>query len=129
MFIHGDDPYDLGHTVAGWTGVAVATLGAGLCGIGVIVVSGPLVCVGIGVLALAILVTWVLHLAGWGKSSGPRPIEQWDWRVRDTSAKAGHADCLGCRLAGRRGARRARSAPEVESARTAESWLSTSTSA
>ncbi|MFF6884901.1 HGxxPAAW family protein [Streptomyces sp. NPDC012421] len=48
------------------------------------------------------VVTWLLHLAGWGKPSGPRPPDQWDWRVRDTTARTGHPDCLGCRLAGRR---------------------------
>ncbi|MET7683266.1 HGxxPAAW family protein [Streptomyces sp. NPDC005423] len=126
MFIHGDDPYDLGHTVAGWTGMAVATLGSGLCGLGLIMVSGPLLYVGVGVLALALLVTWSLHLGGWGKASGPRPAEQWDWRVRDTGAKAGHSDCLACRLAGRHNARRAYPAAGLEPARTTASRLTTS---
>ncbi|MEV5731092.1 MULTISPECIES: HGxxPAAW family protein [Streptomyces] len=114
MFIHGDDPYDLGHTLAGWTGVTVATLGSGLCGLGVIVPSGTIVGVGVGVLVLALLVTWMLHLAGWGKPSGPRPVEQWGWRVRDVSARAGHPGCLGCRLAGRRGATNEEPAAEAE---------------
>lgn len=60
---------------------------------------------GLGVVAAAGLVTWLLHLAGWGKPSGPRPESAWDWRVRDTSARTGHAGCLGCRI---RGPRRAR---------------------
>ncbi|MEV8554495.1 HGxxPAAW family protein [Streptomyces glaucescens] len=113
MFIHGDDPHDLGHTLAGWTGTAVATLGSGVCGLGVIMTSVVVALAGVGVLALALVVTWVLHLAGWGKPGGPRPVEQWDWRVRDTSARAGHPDCLGCRLAGRRGATDGRRAAEA----------------
>lgn len=103
MFIHGDDAYDLGHTLAGWTGMAVGTLGSAVCGLGVITASGTLALVGAGLLLVALLITWALHLAGWGKPSGPRPAEQWDWRVRDTGARAGHPDCLGCRLAGRHG--------------------------
>ncbi|MEU9731779.1 HGxxPAAW family protein [Streptomyces sp. NPDC048002] len=106
MFIHGDEDYDLGHTVAGWTGVGIASLGFGLCGLGVVVTSGLVACAGVAVLVLALLATWVLHLAGWGKPSGPRPVDQWDWRVRDLGARNGHGDCLGCRLAGRRLARR-----------------------
>ncbi|BFV59968.1 hypothetical protein KCMC57_up50720 [Kitasatospora sp. CMC57] len=38
------------------------------------------------------LTTWLLHLAGWGKPSGPRPADQWDWRTRDASH---HPGCLG----------------------------------
>ncbi len=52
---------------------------------------------------LALLVTWALHLAGRGKPSGPRPREERSRRVRDSGARAGHAECLGCRMAGRRG--------------------------
>ncbi|MGC0327540.1 hypothetical protein RKD23_000530 [Streptomyces sp. SAI-170] len=128
MFIHGDDAYDMGHTVAGWSGVAVATLGSALCGLGVIMTSGPLVCAGAGVLVLALLTAWALHLAGWGKPSGPRPAGQWDWRVRDTGARAGHPDCLGCRLAGRRGVPRAHPAGAAESGG-AEHPVTASTSA
>ncbi|MEE1670269.1 HGxxPAAW family protein [Streptomyces sp. WAC07094] len=116
MSIHGDDAYDLGHTAAGWTGTAVATLGSGLCALGVITTWKALVFAGSGVLVLALLITWALHLAGWGKPSGPRPVEQWYWRVRDTSAREGHPDCLGCRLAGRRGARRTHPMAAVEPA-------------
>ncbi|MFE3327619.1 HGxxPAAW family protein [Streptomyces sp. NPDC059176] len=102
MFIHGDDDYDMGHTVAGWTGTGMASLGFALCGLGVAAASGPFMLAGAAVLILAPLTTWMLHLAGWGKPSGPRPIAQWDYRVRDHSARNGHPDCLGCRLAGRR---------------------------
>ncbi|MFD5521798.1 HGxxPAAW family protein [Streptomyces sp. NPDC127066] len=106
MFIHGDDDHDLGHTVAGWSGAGVATLGFGLCGLAMVTASVPLALAGAAVLALALPVTWALHLAGWGKPSGPRPVAQWDWRVRDVTARDGHGDCLGCRLAGRRTPRR-----------------------
>ncbi|MEU6272081.1 HGxxPAAW family protein [Streptomyces populi] len=106
MFIHGDDDHDLGHTVAGWSGAGVAVLGFGLCGLAVVKASGLLALGGAGVLVLALLTTWMLHLAGRGKPSGPRPAAQWDWRVKDLAARDGHADCLGCRLAGRRAPRR-----------------------
>nr|WP_107909017.1 HGxxPAAW family protein [Streptomyces chartreusis] len=102
MIGHGDDPYDLGHTVAGWTGTAIASVGFVLCGLSVIVTSGLLVVSGIAVIVLAAVITWILHLAGWGKPSGPRPVDQWDWRVKDLTARSGHPGCLGCRLAGRR---------------------------
>ncbi|MEV5433519.1 HGxxPAAW family protein [Streptomyces sp. NPDC052701] len=94
--------YDHGHTVAGWVGFGVAAVGTVLLGAGVCLVSGPLLVAGLVVEVAALLVTWVLHLAGWGKPSGLRPREQWGWRVRDPGAREGHADCLGCRLAGRR---------------------------
>ncbi|MFJ5777068.1 HGxxPAAW family protein [Streptomyces sp. NPDC093094] len=102
MFTH-DDEHDMGHTLAGWTGVAVASAGSALCGLGVVAVSGPLVLTGTAVLLLALLVTWALHLAGWGKPPGPRPAGQRHWRVKDPIARGGHPGCLGCRLAGRRG--------------------------
>ncbi|MFD5074406.1 HGxxPAAW family protein [Streptomyces sp. NPDC058371] len=94
--------YDEGHTVAGWVGTAVAAAGTAVTGVGM---CGwrPGIALGLGVMASAVLVTWVLHLAGWGKPSGPRPVDQWSLRVRDRSARAGHAGCFGCRLAGRRG--------------------------
>ncbi|MGW2822925.1 HGxxPAAW family protein [Streptomyces sp. NPDC001443] len=101
MFIHGDDDHDLGHTVAGWSGAGIAVLGFGLCGLAMVRASGLLALGGV-----AVLTTWMLHLAGWGKPSGPRPVAEWDWRVRDRTARGGHADCLGCRLAGRRASRR-----------------------
>ncbi|WSW22456.1 hypothetical protein OG698_03460 [Streptomyces sp. NBC_01003] len=91
--------HDEGHTVAGWAGFAVATAGAIVTGLGI---CGwrPGIWLGICVLAAAAPFTWVLHLAGWGKAPGPRPS---DLRGRDRAARDGHADCLGCRLAGRRG--------------------------
>ncbi|MFB7997093.1 HGxxPAAW family protein [Streptomyces sp. NPDC056002] len=91
--------YDEGHTVAGWAGFAVATGGAIITGLGI---CGwrPGIWLGICVLASAAAVTWGLHLAGWGKPPGPRRS---DLRGRDHAARNGHADCLGCRLAGRRG--------------------------
>ncbi|MFF5447646.1 HGxxPAAW family protein [Streptomyces sp. NPDC012888] len=93
--------YDEGHTVAGWTGTAVATAGAALTGVGVCGWA-PGIWSGLGVLVLAALLTWALHLAGWGKAPGPRPVGEWGLRSRDLAARAGHEDCLGCRLAGRR---------------------------
>ncbi|MFI0542998.1 HGxxPAAW family protein [Streptomyces sp. WSLK1-3] len=97
--------YDEGHTVAGWTGVAVATVGTSVLGLGVCTVSGALIAVGLVITAASALVTWVLHLSGWGKPPGRRPREQWGMRVRDTGARQGHPGCVGCRMAGRRGAR------------------------
>jgi hypothetical protein len=94
--------HDEGHTVAGWVGCAVATVGAAVTGVG-ICGWGPGIWLGLGVMALAVLVTWGLHLAGWGKPPGPRSAGQWGLRVRDRAAPEGHAGCLGCRLAGRRG--------------------------
>ncbi|KUN29594.1 hypothetical protein AQJ23_02185 [Streptomyces antibioticus] len=98
MSAHGD--VDLGHTVAGWSGTALAVLGSAVAGTGLCL--GSVLCLGGGlaVVVLAALVTWVLHLAGWGKSSGPRPRAEWDWRVRDPMRR--HDACLGCRMAGRR---------------------------
>ncbi|MGW6553766.1 HGxxPAAW family protein, partial [Streptomyces sp. NPDC055051] len=100
MSAHGD--VDLGHTLAGWTGTALATLGCAALGLALCLGSAAAGGLGTAPLAAAALVTWLLHLAGWGKPSGPRPPDQWDWRVRDTAAGTGHPDCLGCRLAGRR---------------------------
>ncbi|GGW68940.1 HGxxPAAW family protein [Streptomyces xantholiticus] len=102
MSAHGD--VDMGHTVAGWTGTSIATLGFGVAGLGIVAVSGPLIAAGVAVIALSVIVTWVLHLAGWGKPSGPRPADQWDWRVKDLTARRGHPDCVGCWIAGRRAA-------------------------
>ncbi|WP_328439820.1 hypothetical protein OHA71_26780 [Streptomyces sp. NBC_00444] len=93
--------YDEGHTVAGWTGFGVASVAAVVVGVGVCAVSAALVAVGLGVGVVSVLVTWVLHLAGWGKPPGRRPREQWGMRVRDSAAREGHAGCLGCRMAGR----------------------------
>ncbi|MGW1808528.1 HGxxPAAW family protein [Streptomyces sp. NPDC002078] len=93
--------YDEGHTVAGWTGFGIATVGGGVVGLGVCTASLPLVAGGLAVVAVSVLVTWVLHLTGWGKPPGVRPRGQWGMRVRDAQARKGHPGCVGCRLAGR----------------------------
>ncbi|MGW7259833.1 HGxxPAAW family protein [Streptomyces sp. NPDC054834] len=98
--------YDEGHTVAGWTGFGIATAGSGLAGLGVCTGSVAALGGGLAVVVLGVLVTWGLHLSGWGKPPGRRPREQWGMRVRDPLAREGHAGCVGCRLAGR-GRRRA----------------------
>lgn len=100
MSAHGD--VDMGHTVAGWTGTAIALAGLCVMGFAVVAVSPLIALLGAGAVALAGVVTWALHLAGWGKPSGPRPRDEWSWRVRDRAARHGHRDCLGCRMAGRR---------------------------
>ncbi|WAZ22727.1 hypothetical protein STRCI_004012 [Streptomyces cinnabarinus] len=93
--------YDEGHTVAGWTGFGMAAIGTTALGLGVCLVSAPLIAGGLAICALALLTTWTLHLRGWGKPPGRRPREEWPMRARDSLARAGHPDCLGCRLAGR----------------------------
>ncbi|MEV8430649.1 hypothetical protein PGH47_20910 [Streptomyces sp. HUAS 31] len=93
--------YDEGHTVAGWTGTGIATVGSAVLGAGICVVSAPLMVGGLGILVASLLVTWALHLSGWGKPSGPRPRGQWPMGVRDLTVREGHPDCWGCRLAGR----------------------------
>ncbi|CCK29028.1 putative membrane protein [Streptomyces davaonensis JCM 4913] len=93
--------YDEGHTVAGWTGFGIATVGATVLGLGVCLVSVPAIAGGLAICAVALLTTWALHLQGWGKPPGRRPREEWPMRARDPQARAGHLDCLGCRLAGR----------------------------
>ena len=93
--------YDEGHTVAGWTGFGIATLGTTVAGVGMCVVSAPLIGGGLGIVAVSVLVTWALHLTGGGKPPGRRDRAQWGMRVRDPLARAGHAGCVGCRLAGR----------------------------
>ncbi|GCB47824.1 HGxxPAAW family protein [Streptomyces sp. NL15-2K] len=112
--------YDEGHTVAGWTGFGVATVGTAVLGLGVCMVSAPLMVGGLGIVAVSVLVTWTLHLTGWGKPPGIRPRDQWGMRVRDTGARAGHPGCVGCRLAGR-GVRRTAAEAEVVPAAAAES--------
>ena len=93
--------YDEGHTVAGWTGTAIATIGSAVVGAGICTVSAVLITGGLGITAASVLVTWALHLTGWGKPPGVRPRGQWRMGARDLSARAGHADCWGCRMAGR----------------------------
>ncbi|MFG2955470.1 HGxxPAAW family protein [Streptomyces sp. NPDC048291] len=93
--------HDEGHTVAGWTGTAIATVGSGVLGLGVCTVSAVALVAGLAVCVVSVLVTWYLHLAGWGKPPGPRPRAQWPLRVRDTGARDGHPGCVSCRLAGR----------------------------
>ncbi|MGW7523594.1 HGxxPAAW family protein [Streptomyces sp. NPDC054783] len=93
--------YDEGHTVAGWTGFGIATVGSGVVGLGVCAASLPLVMSGLAVVAVSVAVTWVLHLAGWGKPPGVRPRGAWGMRVRDAQAREGHSGCVSCRLAGR----------------------------
>nr|WP_238431946.1 HGxxPAAW family protein [Streptomyces cavernae] len=99
MGAHGD--HDMGHTVAGWTGTAVACAGTAVLGAALIAGSAAGLWLGGVIVVLAAVVTWVLHLAGWGKATGPRPPGSRHWRIRDTAALRGHPDCLGCRLAGR----------------------------
>ncbi|WP_179199483.1 HGxxPAAW family protein [Streptomyces viridochromogenes] len=93
--------YDEGHTLAGWIGVAVATVGCSVLGAGICIHSAALIVAGLAVTVTSVLVTWTLHLTGWGKPSGIRPRDQWGMRVRDLSALEGHPGCWGCRLAGR----------------------------
>ncbi|MFE6282502.1 HGxxPAAW family protein [Streptomyces sp. NPDC057877] len=95
---HGD--HDMGHTLAGWTGTASCLAGCAVAGVSLCAARPAGVLLGAGVVAAGALVTWALHLAGWGKPSGPRAREEWDWRARDPMT--GHADCPGCRLAGRK---------------------------
>ncbi|MGV9279087.1 HGxxPAAW family protein [Streptomyces sp. NPDC003730] len=96
--------HDEGHTLAGWTGTSLGTIGSVVTGLGVIGWR-PGLWAGPALIALAALATWALHLAGWGKGPGIRDTEQRGVRVRDLSAREGHAGCLGCRLAGRGGGR------------------------
>ncbi|MEU2776748.1 HGxxPAAW family protein [Streptomyces sp. NPDC007162] len=93
--------HDEGHTVAGWTGTAIATVGSGLLGLAVCTVSVPALVAGLAVCAVSVLVTWYLHLAGWGKPPGPRARAQWALGVRDAGARDGHPGCVSCRPAGR----------------------------
>ncbi|NEB13059.1 hypothetical protein G3I32_30210 [Streptomyces coelicoflavus] len=92
--------HDEGHTVAGWTGTALGTVGTVVTGLGIIGWR-PGLWAGPGLILLAVLATWGLHLAGWGKGPGVRGPDQRGIGVRDASAREGHAGCLGCRLAGR----------------------------
>ncbi|MCX4573004.1 hypothetical protein OHB41_07370 [Streptomyces sp. NBC_01571] len=99
MGVHGD--HDLGHTVAGWAGTTIAVTGCTVMAVALAAGWATGLWLGGAVVVLAALATWLLHLAGWGKATGPRPVARQHWRVRDPSARRGHPDCLGCRLAGR----------------------------
>ncbi|MFK0219710.1 HGxxPAAW family protein [Streptomyces vinaceus] len=112
MSAHGD--VDMGHTVAGWTGTALALIGFTGAGAAICAAWTPGIWLGLGLVAAAGIVTWSLHLAGWGKPSGPRPRAEWDWRTRDTAARTGHAQCLGCRAGGPRRAAAAAPRPELD---------------
>ncbi|MFJ9946849.1 HGxxPAAW family protein [Kitasatospora sp. NPDC091207] len=98
------DEHDMGHTVAGWTGAALAIAGSALAGVAFAAGSAAGIRGGLAVVAAGALAAWLLHLAGWGKATGPRPAGHRYWRTRDAAARGGHGDCLGCRLAGRTGA-------------------------
>ncbi|MFD0304696.1 HGxxPAAW family protein [Streptomyces sp. NPDC127119] len=93
--------HDEGHTLAGWTGCGIAVVGTSAAGVGMCLGSGSGIWLGLGVVGLSALVTWGLHLAGWGKPPGIRPSAERGWRVRDRAARNGHPGCFGCRLAGR----------------------------
>ncbi|QIY61420.2 HGxxPAAW family protein [Streptomyces sp. RPA4-2] len=99
MGMHGD--HDLGHTVAGWAGTTIAVTGCAVTAVALAAGSSTGLWLGGAVVVLAALTTWLLHLAGWGKATGPRPVAEQHWRVRDTPTRRGHPDCLGCRMAGR----------------------------
>jgi hypothetical protein len=99
MSAHGD--HDMGHTIAGWTGSALVISATTVLGTAFVAGSPAGLWLGGALLALAAPTTWLLHLAGLGKATGPRPADARHWRIRDTAARHGHADCLGCRLAGR----------------------------
>ncbi|MFF7457659.1 HGxxPAAW family protein [Kitasatospora sp. NPDC008115] len=114
MGAHGD--HDMGHTVAGWTGTAVATLGSAVTGAAFIAGSVPGLWAGAALTALGAVAAWVLHLAGRGKATGPRPPGLRHWRTPDPAGRRGHPDCLGCRLAGRRPTGAAATAPATAQA-------------
>ncbi|MFE0517056.1 HGxxPAAW family protein, partial [Streptomyces sp. NPDC058964] len=61
MSAHGD--YDMGHTVAGWTGTAMASAGFTVCGLGM--VTGSLVPLvgGVVIVVLAVLTTCEIELS------------------------------------------------------------------
>ncbi|MFB7381938.1 HGxxPAAW family protein [Kitasatospora purpeofusca] len=109
MGAHAD--HDMGHTVAGWTGTVVVTLGFAVAGAAFVAGSGPGLWAGAALILLGAVAAWALHLAGRGKATGPRPPELRHWRTPDPAGRHGHPDCLGCRLAGRRTARAAARTP------------------
>ncbi len=93
--------YDEGHTVAGWTGCGIATVGTVVAGVGVCAVSALWIGAGLGIVAVSVLVTWALHLTGWGKPPGRRDREQWGCGYGTRRRGLGTTDGVGCRLAGR----------------------------
>ena len=117
MSTHGD--HDMGHTIAGWTGSALVITATTATGAAFAAGSAAGLRLGGVLLALAAPVTWILHLAGRGKATGPRPAGARHWRTRDTAARHGHPDCLGCRLAGRTPAASAEAEPRPSRPRTA----------
>lgn len=99
MSAHGD--HDMGHTVAGWTGSALATTGFAVAGAALVLSWAPGLWAGGALTALGALAAWLLHVTGWGKPTGPRPPHLRHWRTPDPAGRSGHPDCLGCRLARR----------------------------
>ncbi|MFD7592311.1 HGxxPAAW family protein [Kitasatospora sp. NPDC059812] len=99
MSAHGD--HDMGHTIAGWTGSVIAILGFTVAGAALVLGSAAGLWAGGILTALGALASWLLHLAGWGKPTGPRPPAHRPWRTPDPAGRQGHPHCLGCRLAGR----------------------------
>ncbi|MHA5047977.1 HGxxPAAW family protein [Streptomyces sp. SD15] len=92
--------HDEGHTLAGWAGFGIASVGAAWSGVGLCVGDALGVWGGLAVVVIGVVVTWVLHLAGWGKPPGRRPVAERGWRVRDRGARDGHPGCVGCRAVG-----------------------------
>ncbi len=88
MGAHAD--HDMGHTVAGWTGTAVVTLGFAVAGAAFVAGSGPGLWAGAALVLLGAVAAWVLHLAGRGKATGPRPRELRHWRTPDPAGRHGH---------------------------------------
>ncbi|WP_280664612.1 MULTISPECIES: HGxxPAAW family protein [unclassified Kitasatospora] len=101
----------LGHTVAGWTGTALVVTGTTVAGIAFAAGDAVGLSCGLVIVAFGALAAWLLHLAGWGKATGPRPPGARHWRTRDAATRRGHPGCLGCRLAGRTAGAAAAPAP------------------
>jgi hypothetical protein len=93
--------HDEGHTLAGWIGFALAGSGTSVAGVGMCLGATGGVWLGLGGVVLGALVTWGLHLTGWGKPPGIRPVAERGMWVRDRAAQGGHPGCVGCRMAGR----------------------------
>lgn len=65
--------WDEGHTIAGWTGCGIATVGVAGIAVGVCTGNALGVWGGLAVVAIGAAVTWALHLSGWGKPPGRLP--------------------------------------------------------